>query len=119
MYFGSKEAATGRQRHEAEQIISNLREAEVLQGKGMSVEEVLRQLGISDATYYKWRKEYGGLRVDQAKRLKELEQENSRLRLQNHACLEPEANRGQVRGKRWGVIEEFLSKTKNPHRLVP
>jgi putative transposase len=70
----------GKQRHTAEQIISKLREAEVLQGKGMSLEEVLRQLGISDATYYKWRKEYGGLRVDQAKRLKELEQENGRLR---------------------------------------
>jgi transposase-like protein len=70
----------GRQKHTAEQIISKLREAEVLQAKGMTMEEVLRQLGISDATYYKWRKEYGGLRVDQAKRLKELEQENSRLR---------------------------------------
>ena len=70
----------GKQRHTAEQIITKLREAEVLQAKGMSMEEVLRQLGISDATYYKWRKEYGGLRVDQAKRLKELEQENSRLR---------------------------------------
>ncbi|MBM4160080.1 MAG: IS3 family transposase [Ignavibacteria bacterium] len=70
----------GRQKHTAEQIISKLREAEVLQGKGMSLEEVLRQLNISDATYYKWRKEYGGLRLDQAKRLKELEQENSRLR---------------------------------------
>jgi transposase-like protein len=46
----------------------------------MSIEEVMRQLGISDATYYKWRREYGGLRVDQAKRLKELEQENNRLR---------------------------------------
>jgi transposase-like protein len=46
----------------------------------MPMEEVLRQLGISDATYYNWRKEYGGLRVDQAKRLKELELENSRLR---------------------------------------
>jgi len=70
----------GRQKHTAEQIISKLREAEVLQGKGMTLEEMLRQLGISDATYYKWRKEYGGLRLDQAKRLKELEQENSRLR---------------------------------------
>jgi len=70
----------GRQKHTAEQIISKLREGEVLQGKGMSLEEVLRQLNISDATYYKWRKEYGGLRLDQAKRLKELEQENSRLR---------------------------------------
>jgi putative transposase len=70
----------GRQKHTAEEIISKLREAEVLQAKGMSMEETLRQLGVSDATYYKWRKEYGGLRVDQAKRLKELEQENSRLR---------------------------------------
>ena len=70
----------GKQRHTAEQVIGKLREAEVLQSKGMSMEEVLRQLGISDATYYKWRKEYGGLRVDQAKRLKELGQENSRLR---------------------------------------
>jgi putative transposase len=70
----------GRQRHTAEQIISKLREAEVLQASGKSMEEVMRQLGVSDATYYKWRKEYGGLRVDQAKRLKELEVENSRLR---------------------------------------
>lgn len=70
----------GRQRHTAEQIIGKLREAEVLQGKGMPMEEIMRQLEISDATYYKWRREYGGLRVDQAKRLKELEQENSRLR---------------------------------------
>jgi len=52
----------------------------VLQSKGMPMEEVLRQLGISDATYYKWWKQYGGLRIDQAKRLKELEQENSRLK---------------------------------------
>jgi putative transposase len=59
----------GQQRHTAEQIVGKLREAEVLQGKGMPMEEVLRQLGISDATYYKWRKQYGGLRIDQAKRL--------------------------------------------------
>ncbi len=69
-----------RKKHTAEEIINKLREAEVLQAKGMSIEEVMRQLGISDATYYKWRREYGGLRVDQAKRLKELEAENSRLR---------------------------------------
>ncbi len=68
------------QKRTAEEIINKLREAEVLQAKGMSIDEVMRQLGVSDATYYKWRKEYGGLRVDQAKRLKELEQENSRLR---------------------------------------
>ncbi len=68
------------QKRTAEEIINKLREAEVLQAKGMSIEEVMRQLGVSDATYYKWRREYGGLRVDQAKRLKELEAENSRLR---------------------------------------
>ena len=70
----------GKQRHTAEQIIGKLREADVLQAKGLSMDEILRQLCISDATYYKWRKEYGGLRIDQAKRLKELEQENNRLR---------------------------------------
>jgi putative transposase len=69
-----------KKRHTAESIITILREAEVLQSKGQSLGEVVRQLGISDATYYKWRKEYGGLRVDQAKRYKELEQENQKLR---------------------------------------
>jgi transposase-like protein len=75
-----EKAHMGKQRHTAEQIIGKLREAEVLQSKGMPMEEVSRQLGISDATYYKWRKEYGGLQVDQARQLKDLEQENSRLR---------------------------------------
>jgi len=70
----------GKKRHTVESIITILREAEVLQGKGQTLSEVLRQLGISDATYYKWRKEYGGLRMDQAKRYKGLEQENQRLR---------------------------------------
>jgi len=64
----------------AEQIISKLREAEVLQSSGQSIAEICRQLGIKEQTYYKWRKEYGGMRVDQAKRLKEVEQENSRLK---------------------------------------
>lgn len=64
----------------AEQIIANLHEAEVLQNQGKTIAEAVRQIGISEMTYYKWRKEYGGLRVDQAKRLKELEQENQKLR---------------------------------------
>lgn len=63
-----------------EQIVSMLREAEVLVGKGQNIQEVCRTLGVTDQTYYRWRKEYGGLRVDQAKRLKELEQENTRLK---------------------------------------
>ena len=63
----------GKKRHTVEAIVAKLREAEVLMAKGQTIEEVMRQLGISDATYYKWRKEYGGLHIDQAKRYKELE----------------------------------------------
>lgn len=67
-------------KYSAEQIVVKLREAEVLLAKGLALGEVCRQLEITDVTYYRWRKEYGGLRVEQAKRLKELEQENSRLK---------------------------------------
>ena len=70
----------GRKRYTAEQIISMLREAEVHLNKGSTVGEVCRKLGISEQTYYRWRKDYGGMRVDQAKRLKELEKENARLK---------------------------------------
>ncbi len=63
-----------------EQIIRKLREAEVLLSKGEKVERVVRKLGISDVTYYRWRKEYGGMQVEQARRLKDLEHENSRLK---------------------------------------
>ena len=70
----------GKKRHTVEAIVAKLREAEVLMAKGQTIEEVMRQLGISDATYYKWRKEYGGLHIDQAKRYKGLEEENQRLR---------------------------------------
>ena len=69
-----------RKKHTAEEIITKLREADVLLARGQSMAEVCRQLAISDQTYYKWRKEYGGMHVDQAKRLKQLEQENSRLK---------------------------------------
>ncbi len=67
-------------RHSAEQIISKLREAEVLLQKGQAVPQVCRQLGVTAQTDYRWRKEYGGMRVDQAKRLKDLEKENTRLK---------------------------------------
>ena len=72
----------------AEKIIVKLREAEVLLSQGQTVGEVCRRLGIAEQTYYRRRKEYGGLRVDQAKRMKELEKENSRLR-QMVADLKP------------------------------
>ena len=70
----------GRARHTAEQIIGKLREAEVALAKGQTTGEVARKLGITEQTDYRWRKEYGGLRVDPAKRLKELEKENGRLK---------------------------------------
>jgi transposase-like protein len=57
-----------------------LREAEVLLSKGEKVEQVIRKIGVSDVTYYRWRKEYGGMKVDQARKLKDLEKENSRLK---------------------------------------
>jgi putative transposase len=63
-----------------EQIINKLREAEILLSQGATLAVIWKKIGISDCTYYRWRKEYGGMRVDQAKRLKELEQENSRLK---------------------------------------
>ncbi len=69
-----------RKRYTAEQIITKLREAEVELAKGQNIAQVCRKLGIGDQTYYRWRREYGGLRVDQAKRLKDLERENSRLK---------------------------------------
>ena len=69
-----------RKRHTAEQIIGKLRAAEIEPAKGLGTAEVVRKLGITEQTYYRWRKEYGGLRLDQAKRLKELEKENSRLK---------------------------------------
>ncbi len=70
----------GRKRHTAEEIIGKLRTAEIELAKGLGAAEVVRKLGIAEQTYYRWRKEYGGLRLDQAKRLKELEKENTRLK---------------------------------------
>jgi putative transposase len=63
-----------------EQIINKLREAEVLLSQGTSLTIVLKKIGVSDCTYYRWRQEFGGMKVEQAKRLKALEQENTRLK---------------------------------------
>ena len=63
-----------------EQIINKLREAEVLLSQGSTVGEASRKLGVTEQTYYRWRKAYGGMRVEQAKRLQELEKENTRLK---------------------------------------
>jgi putative transposase len=67
-------------RHTSEEIIHKLREAEVLLSQGETVQAAVRQLGITEQTYYRWRKEYGGMDHSQARRLKELERENSRLK---------------------------------------
>ncbi len=69
-----------RKRFTTEQIISKLREAEVELAKGKAVALVCKQLGVTEQTYYRWRKEYGGLKIDQAKKLRELEKENARLK---------------------------------------
>jgi len=69
-----------RKRFTVEQIINHLREAEVLLSQGQRVGDVCRRFGIAEQTFYRWRREYGGLKLDQAKRLKELEQENARLK---------------------------------------
>ena len=69
-----------RKRYTAEQIIGFLRQAEVMVGRGSSMEEVLREIDVTANTYYRWRKEYGGLGLDQARLLKDLEQENARLK---------------------------------------
>lgn len=69
-----------RKRHKPEEIVAKLRQVDVLVSQGRDIADAIRQIGVSEVTYYRWRQEYGGLKTDQVKRLKELEQENSRLR---------------------------------------
>ena len=69
-----------RKRNSAEEIVNKLREADVALAQGMTAVQASRKIGVSEQTYYRWRREYGGMKVDQAKRLKELEKENGRLK---------------------------------------
>ena len=69
-----------KKRHKPEEIISKLRQVDVLTSQGKTVAEAIRSIGVTEVTYYRWRQEYGGLKSDQVKRLKDLEQENARLR---------------------------------------
>jgi transposase-like protein len=69
-----------RKTYTPEQIINKLREAEIHINQGIPIAEVSRKIGITEQTYYRWRKEYGGMRIEQAKKLKELEKENGRLK---------------------------------------
>lgn len=70
----------GKKRHTAEEIVSKLRQVDVLTAQGRTMAEAIRQIGVTEVTYYRWRNEYGGLKSDQVKRLKDLEMENARLR---------------------------------------
>ena len=70
----------GRKTFGAEQIIGKLREAELLLSQGASIAEASKKIGVTEQTYYRWRKEYGGMQIEQARRLKELEKENSQLK---------------------------------------
>ena len=69
-----------KQRYTTEEIIHKLREADVLIGQGQTIAQVTKQIGVTEQTNFRWRKSHGGLRIDQAKRLRELEAENSRLK---------------------------------------
>ena len=70
----------GTKRHKPEDVIGKLRQVDVLVGQGQSVAEAIRSIGVTEVTYYRWRKEYGGLKSDQVRRMKDLETENQRLR---------------------------------------
>ena len=70
----------GKKRHTAEEIVTKLRQVDVLTAQGRPVAEAVRSIGVTEVTYCRWRSEYGGLKSDQVKRLKELEMENARLR---------------------------------------
>ncbi len=70
----------GRKRHKPEEIVAKLRQVDVLTTQGRPVAEAIRSIGVTEVTYYRWRQEYGGLKGDQVKRLKDLEAENARLR---------------------------------------
>ena len=69
-----------RKRYKAEEIVAKLRQVDVLTSQGQSMADAIRQIGVSEVTYYRWRQEFGGLKIEQVKRLKELELENNRLR---------------------------------------
>jgi transposase-like protein len=78
--MASRRIEMPRKRHQPEEIVAKLRQVDVLVSQGQSVGDAVRQIGVTEVTYYRWRQEYGGLKTEQVKRLKELETENTRLR---------------------------------------
>jgi len=80
VWIKKEDKVMSRKRYSAEEIVNRLRQAEVLISQGQTVAQACKEIGVTDQTYYRWRKEYGGLKTDQAKRLKALERENARLK---------------------------------------
>ena len=80
MSLTSRRTATARKRYKPEEIVAKLRQVDVLVSQGQNMVDAIRQIGVSEVTYYRWRQEFGGLKTEQVKRLKDLELENSRLR---------------------------------------
>ena len=112
-----------RKRHKAEEIVAKLRQVEVLTSQGQPVAEAVRSIGVTEVTYYRWRSEYGGLKGDQVKRLKELEAENTRLRravsdLTLDKMILAEAARGKLLSpsRRRACVEHAISELGVPER---
>jgi putative transposase len=80
MSFGKQEDRMANKRHKPDEIVTKLRQVEVLCGQGMAMSDAVRQVGVSELTFYRWRKQYGGMSRDQLRQLKELQKENERLR---------------------------------------
>src|ERR1700716_3551866 len=80
MSLTSRRTVMARKHHKPEEIVAKLRQVDVLVSQGQNIADAICQIGVSEVTYYRWRQEFGGLKTDQVKRLKELETENSRLR---------------------------------------
>src|SRR6059036_1118772 len=80
MAFGLRRTVMGKKRHKPEEIVAKLRQVDVLLSQGKAVAEAIRSIGVTEVTYYRWHQEFGGLKSDQVKRLKDLETENNRLR---------------------------------------
>src|SRR5436305_12214493 len=80
MSLASRRTVVARKRYKPEEIVAKLRQVDVLVSQGQSLADAIRQIGVSEVTYYRWRQEFGGLKTEQIKRLKDLELENGRLR---------------------------------------
>jgi transposase-like protein len=80
MSLAARRTKMPRKHHKPEEIVAKLRQVDVLSSQGQSVADAIRAIGVTEVTYYRWRQEYGGLRSDQVKRMKDLEAENTRLR---------------------------------------